>query len=201
MCTCDHVVSMSAQLDAIVALVEGLRDGQIADPRPERLRAITRNLPTCEPYNRFFFAWVQKTKPQRIVETGTDRGRSAIHLALGHPGAKVTSIDIDGGCTRLLEAFQIPNVQALTGSSTDPKIVARFENRSIDILFIDSLHECDHVRSEIAVYMPKLRHGALVFMDDIHLSPGMERVWNEIDLPKREISDLHFTGFGVFEVV
>ncbi len=37
-------------------------------------------------------------------------------------------------------------------------------------------------------------------MDDIHLGATMERAWAEVPHPKREVSELHFTGFGVFEI-
>lgn len=52
----------------------------------------------------------------------------------------------------------------------------------------------------LMVFLPKMRKGGLVFMDDIHLGDTMERAWEEVEFQKRDISELHFTGFGVFEV-
>ncbi|MCH9755539.1 MAG: class I SAM-dependent methyltransferase [Gammaproteobacteria bacterium] len=190
---------MSKQLDAVQDLIHRIADGTIPDERPENLKAITAAAPTCEFYNRFFFCWVQEMTPtpKVIVETGTDRGRSGAHLAAGCPTAKVVSIDIDKVCSGHLDAFGFPNVVTVTGDSVAEAI--RFGAGEIDVLFIDSLHEYGHVRRELDAYVPRVRKGGLVFMDDIHLGAGMERVWNEIGHPKREISDLHFTGFGVFE--
>ena len=189
---------MSEQLDRVCALVKSIHEGTFPDTRPEMLKAITKAAPTCEAYVRFFYAWVEQTQPQLVVETGTDQGRSGIHLAMGHPGTKVVSIDIDHACAGHLNAFGLHNVEAVTANST--YTFSRFKDRSIDLLFLDSLHTYEHVTREIELFLPKMRKGGLVFMDDIHLGDTMERAWADIEFPKREISELHFTGFGVFEV-
>ncbi len=189
---------MTEQLDLVCAFVKSIHDGTFPDTRPEMLKAITREAPTCEAYVRFFYAWVDQTKPRLVVETGTDQGRSGIHLAIGWPPGKVVSIDIAPHCSAALDAFGLPNVETVTGSSTD--VSGMFEDASIDLLFLDSLHTYEHVTREIELFLPKMRKGGLVFMDDIHLGDTMERAWADIEFPKREISELHFTGFGVFEV-
>ncbi len=190
---------MSDQLDAICDLVGRLVKGEMDDTRPDTLKAITKAAPTCEPYTRFFYTLCEMMYPDLILELGTDRGRSGIHFAMGAPEAKVFSVDIDPTCSGYLDAFKLPNVETITANSADASIAARFDDLSLDILFIDSLHQYAHVRRELDLYVPKVRVGGLIFMDDIHLGPEMERIWSEIGHPKREISQLHFTGFGVFE--
>lgn len=189
---------MTQQLDQVCALVKSIHEGASPDTRPEMLKKITRAAPTCEAYVRFFYTWVERTEPQLVVETGTDQGRSGVHLAMGCPTTKVVSIDIAPHYSAALDAFELPNVETITGSSTD--VSGRFEDASIDLLFLDSLHTYEHVTQEIELFLPKLRKGALVFMDDIHLGHTMERAWEEVGFLKREISELHFTGFGVFEI-
>ncbi len=192
------VSSMSDQLDEVCKLVKRIEQKVLPDWRPDILKAITKAAPTCEPYTRFFFSWVEKTQPNLIVETGTDMGRSAIHLAMGWSEAKVVSIDVAPHCTEKLRSFGLGNVEAITANSVEAS--SNFADGSIDLLFLDSLHTYAHVSKELALFVPKVRKGGLVFMDDIHLGEEMERVWSEITQPKREISALHFTGFGVFEV-
>ncbi len=187
-----------SKLDEAVALVESLVQGHLVDTRDEVLRAMTIGAPTTELYNRFLFLWVERTAPLFVVETGTDRGRSGAHMAMGNKASKIVSIDIDGACSAHLDTLKLPNVETITGDAVAAS--HRFLDRSIDMLFLDSLHEYDHMVREVAAFMPKAKLGALVFVDDIHLNPGMERLWNEIAKPKRDISSLHFSGFGVFEV-
>lgn len=189
---------MTDRLDRICALAKAVCDGTEPDTRPAVLQAITDHAPTCKFYVQFFYTLVALTKPKLVVETGTDKGRSGVHLAMGCPTTKVVSIDIDPACAGHLNAFGLHNVETVTANSIDSSL--RFEDESIDILFLDSLHTYEHVMRELLVYTPKMRQGGLVFMDDIHLGATMERAWAAVSHPKREISELHFTGFGVFEV-
>ncbi len=185
-------------LNDIADLAQKVAGGHIADGRSERLRAMTTGAPTTELYNRFLFLLAGILRPAHIVETGTDRGRSGVHLAEGSPESKIVSIDIDSACTQQLAALELPNVEAVTGNSLD--VVRRFDDQSIDLLFLDSLHEYPHMRRELDAFLPKVRPGAFVLLDDIHLNPGMDRLWSEIGHAKRDISELHFSGFGVFQV-
>lgn len=172
--------------------------GTEPDTRPDDLKAITGPLPTCERYVRCLYHWAAKVQPKLIVETGTDAGRGTIHLAKGSPSSKVVTVDSNKACTEYVRRMALPNVVAVTEDS--PETSRRFADGSIGILFLDSDHSYRHVQRELQAFLPKMQSGAIVFMDDLHLKPEMERLWNEITYPKREVSDLHFTGFGVFEV-
>ena len=188
----------NTQLNAVTDLVEELIRGNVPDTRPDVLRAMTAGATSTALYNRFLYSWVEKTVPGLIVETGTDRGRSGAHMAMGDSRSKVISVDIDPVCSAQLAALKLPNVEALTGDAVDAS--HRFPFHTIDMLFLDSLHEYDHMARELAAYLPKAKPGALVFVDDIHLNEGMERLWREVTSAKRDISALHDSGFGVFQV-
>ena len=187
-----------SKLDEVADWAGRVTRGEVPETRDKLLRVMTADAPTTELYNRFLFLWAQRTSPDLIVETGTDRGRAGAHMAMGCRAATVFSIDIDSACSAHLDALQLPNVETITENSLTA--AHRFADRSIDLLFLDSLHEYDHMVCEVAVYMPKVKAGALVFVDDIHLNSGMDRLWSEISRPKQDISALHFSGFGVFQV-
>ncbi len=188
----------NATLDEVTDTVRELVGGQVEDTRADFLKTMTAGAPTTELYNRFLFLWVQKMAPGLIVETGTDRGRSGAHMAMGSDRSKVISVDIDPVCSAQLDALKLPNVETVTGDAVDAS--HRFPFHTIDMMFLDSLHEYDHMVREMGAYMSKLKPGALVFVDDIHLNSGMERLWSEVGRAKRDISALHFSGFGVFQV-
>lgn len=186
-----------SKLEQAAALAARVMAGLPHDVRPQMLRAMTDAAPTCTLYNIFMFELVKMLGPRLCVETGTDRGRAAAHMAMGSSHARVVSIDIDAACSAQLQAMAFPNAEAWTMQSVDA--AARFEAGSIDLLFLDSLHERQYLQRELAAFMPKLSPGAIILLDDINLNADMNRAWNEITLPKRDVTPLHFTGFGIVQ--
>lgn len=164
------------------------------DSRPQILKDLTAPAPTCLAYLRFFYELALQLKPSVMLETGTDRGRSAAHLALGNPAGLVITIDIDQTCKNNVDALSIKNIES---HATDALAhVAKVPDGALDLLFLDSLHEYGHVTAEWKAYQRKVRKGGLAFFDDIHLDPGMDRFWSEVQGTKVDISHLHFSGFG-----
>jgi hypothetical protein len=191
-----------------------LRGGTMAfvDPRPAALRQMTAEAPTTAVYNIYLYHLARVLETHTLyrasrpwglfVETGTDRGRSALHVACGWAGTRVVSIDVDPVCSReladLAARLQLYNV---TGRTNDSILEAQnFEDNEIDVLFLDSLHTYEHLKAELAAYLPKVRSGGLIILDDIHLNPGMEHCWHEITLKKHDVSHLHYSGFGLVGV-
>lgn len=183
--------------DRAVALADQVRAGVLLDTRPDYLKQMTRDAPTTETYNFFLYCLTKELQPAHVVETGTDRGRSATHMAEGCPTARIVSIDIDVVCSDQLRAFNLPNVEAVTGNSLT--LTSRFPAGSIDLLFLDSLHTYEHLKAEFAAFVPLVRSGGLVVLDDVALDAGMKRAWSEISLRKLD-TGLHFSGFGLVEV-
>lgn len=124
-------------------------------------------------------AWVTQeilfeVKPDFIVETGTFLGGSAAMWAmiLEHinPDGRIITIDIKD---RSEKARQLPIVQErvefLVGSSTDPDIVSRVQERVGDgkvLVILDSLHTKEHVLAELKAYGPMVDVGSYVIVQD-----------------------------------
>lgn len=164
------------------------------DDRPQILKDLTAPAPTTEAYNRFFYHLTRQLKPSLTLETGTDRGRSAAHLALGNPDGLVVTIDIDQACKANVDALKIPNITSFAIDSLAH--VGTIPDGALDILFLDSLHTYEHTITEWRAFQRKVKKGGIAFFDDIHLDGGMERFWNEVGGNKVDISHLHFSGFG-----
>lgn len=177
-------------------LIDWLKVRPDVDTRPARLVQMTNVAETTTDYNRFLFDFAQRFRPELIVETGTDRGRSAAHMAAGNPDSEVCTLDIDPACSEQALALGLPNIIVLTGESLE--LVDRFEDGSIDLLFLDSLHTYEHTRAEWEAFRPKLHAGSLVLIDDIAYDTGMARFWAELPAPKLELNHLHFSGFGAW---
>lgn len=107
-----------------------------------------------------------------VIETGTRHGGSALYfsdmLSVRNPNGRVYSIDID----EKDRAFSNhPNIHFLIGSSADPAAVTKVsemmgENRGKVMLMLDSDHSCDHVLKELELWVPFLKPGDYLIVED-----------------------------------
>jgi len=115
-------------------------------------------------YYRFLYQLSKKIKPYLCVELGTNRGIAAACLALGNPDGKVITIDIKDkkkfeGCLR-------PNIDFWIQDSLAP---LKYNLENIDILFIDTSSKGSRNKIEYDHWIPYMRKGGLVLIDDIHI--------------------------------
>lgn len=164
------------------------------DLRPEWLRTLDDD-PTSV-YYRFFFECTAKVKPLVSFEIGTCEGKSAAHLASGHSGGTVITIDIRPESKISVDRLLLPNVVSILGDSLEIPHILKWMP-ALDLLFIDGQHDLRQAYREYLLYRPYVREGGIVYFDDIHIDNGMERLWEVIQDPKVELPSLHYTGFGV----
>ncbi len=164
------------------------------DDRPQLLKDLTAAAPPTDRYLRFLYEFSRRYEPDLVVETGTDRGRSAAHFALGNPEGSVLTIDIDPACKDNADQLKIKNIVAVAADSL--LFVDKIKDNSVDCLFIDSLHEYDHASKEWRVYAKKVKPTGIVFFDDIALDAGMRQFWAEIPGRRFDLGHLHISGFG-----
>jgi cephalosporin hydroxylase len=119
-----------------------------------------------------------RLRPDVIIETGTNRGGSALYLAsicdLLDNG-KVITVDIE---TRF-DPPEHPRITYLQGSSTAPDIVSRITEAASGTIMVilDSGHSRAHVLDELAAYASLVTPGSYLVVEDTHLnghpvSPG-----------------------------
>ena len=112
---------------------------------------------------------ISSLRPSLLIETGTDRGGSALFYAnlmdlLDH--GEVLTIDI----VRVHE-LDHPRIGFLHGSSTDPEIVDQVRSRveAVDgpvMVILDGNHDRDHVAQELELYAPFVTPGSLLLSQD-----------------------------------
>jgi cephalosporin hydroxylase len=111
-------------------------------------------------------------RPDLIVETGTAAGGSALYLAgicdlLGH--GHVVTID-------LVEAERPthPRISYLSGSSTDPAIIAAVRAEAVHVdsvlVTLDSDHAAEHVLAELHAYAPLVTLGSYLIVEDTNIN-------------------------------
>ena len=175
----------------------------VTDDRPEWLKAMPsameEGITQFGRYYRFFWEIAKRWKPGRILEIGTYKGSSIAHFAAGNPEGKCVTVDIEIQASILANELKLPNLLAITGDSglsvDRCKILAPY-----DVLFIDGLHDFNHCYGEYCLYRPLVKHGGFIFFDDIHIHKEMEVAWEYIIDEKHDISNLHWTGFGMCQV-
>ena len=117
---------------------------------------------------------IGETRPDVIVETGTLAGRGALLwaslLAMYGPG-EVISIDIheDWHAGAANHALPHDRVTFLTGSSTDPTLVADVGGRVAGkrtMVILDSDHSSEHVFGELEAWAPLVTTGCYLIVQD-----------------------------------
>jgi len=113
-----------------------------------------------------------RTRPDLVIETGTDLGGSALFMAtvmdiIGH--GRVITIDIGLEPGRP----EHPRISYITGSSTDPAIVARARKEAGDgrtMVILDSDHSAEHVYNEIIAYKSLVQVGDYLIVEDTNIN-------------------------------
>jgi len=187
--------SLEEDLDIIARFARSLR--KLPDDRPKWLQAEVDEGDDVAHYYRFLYEYAKAERPSAMLETGTRHGHSAAHLAVGNPAGRVLTLDIDPSAKAEMEAIKLPNVEAMTSDSVLAADHVAKAMPTLDLLFIDSAHFYGLASSEFRVYRPRLRHGAIIILDDIRINPEMERFWASVEDPKVDLGFLHYMGFGV----
>jgi cephalosporin hydroxylase len=120
-----------------------------------------------------------EVRPDFIVETGTWYGGSALWWAhtlngLGLENARVLTVDIQDLTNKGASSNPLwrKYVEFSLGSSTDPKVVAKFVERTKNsrvIVNLDSDHSMGHVLNELQLYAPMVKAGGYIAVEDTHL--------------------------------
>lgn len=132
----------------------------------------------------------------RTLEIGICGGQSATHLAAGNSDGVVISIDIKLEAKSLIDALLIPDLVSVTCDSMAGPHLFRWMPE-IDVHYIDGDHTLSQAYGEYELYLYFVRDGALVFFDELHISPEMEFMWRSVADPKGDLVVLHYVALDV----
>ncbi len=167
--------------DARAAITEITSDGEFY----QRLRATTLNSARsglADPQARLgrrlgWYAIVRLTRPQVVVETGTDKGLGSATLAraLQRNGTgRLLTIDTNPQAGSLLAGFH-DVAEIWTGDS-----VAMLQDvrQTIDLFIHDSLHTQAHELAELAAIEDRIDADSIVISDNSHATQALP-LWSE----------------------
>jgi predicted O-methyltransferase YrrM len=166
---------------------------------------------------RLLTALVQELAPQRVVEIGTFTGMSSMAITAALPAAgRLTTFDImhwseiakaQGGanseptCFRA-EDFTTGTVTQVVADLADLRTAQAYAEvlRNAEFIFVDGPKDGVFERRLLDNFrVIGLHAGTLLMFDDIRLL-NMVEIWDEIDLPKLDLTGFgHFTGTGLVE--
>ncbi len=114
---------------------------------------------------------VLETRPQLVIETGTDSGGSALFFAslfdlIGE--GEVISVDVDHQKAHD-RTREHPRVTLLDGSSTEPKVLDRLRDAAEGVrvmVNLDSDHRAAHVAEELLLLSPLVTPGCYLIVED-----------------------------------
>jgi predicted O-methyltransferase YrrM len=118
-----------------------------------------------------------------ILELGVQKGNSTkmfLEICEKNNGF-LTSVDIDD-CSSVATS---PNWKFIQSSDDNFDYVNKLINKELDIIFIDSLHEPNHVKKVFYNYFKFLKINGLIIIDDISWLPFIKNGINDSDFVER----------------
>ena len=122
--------------------------------------------------DNFLFPHIYQIKEPIILELGVQKGRSTkkfLELCNKNNG-KLFSVDLDN-CSNVSKDKKWKFFQ--TRDDNFDFIKSQIPNK-IDVLFIDTLHEANHVKKLLYEYYPLLNSNGYIFIDDISHLPYLK---------------------------
>lgn len=150
-------------------------------------------------YVKYLSVCVKKYNPKLILELGTRHGISTLGFAnYSKASNKIITVDWIKQKSfinkKILKFF--PNLKVVNGNCFDLTIFDKIPF-NIDILFLDTEHTYDQVKTEFSIYEPLLSDTALVVVDDINVNDKY-KFFSSFRGKKMNVKELHSTGFGLF---
>jgi GT2 family glycosyltransferase len=127
-----------------------------------------------------------------IFDVGTNKGYSAV--ALGYnPYNQVISYDLED-CRELGALDALTNIEFQIGDVLQDDRLA-----TARLVMLDTNHDGSFERIFLD-HLMEIGFKGLLFLDDIHLNDAMRVFWDEIDLPKADLTQLgHWSGSGLVD--
>ena len=120
-------------------------------------------------YDKLFAEFRQKNKPLTILEIGVDRGGSLeIWKKYLPENSVIHGVDINPKCKDITFS---ENIFFHLGSAADRTFMEKtFANTEFDIILDDGSHICSDVIETFKIMFPKIKHGGLFIVEDLHTS-------------------------------
>lgn len=176
----------------------------LATSNERKVASIAKNAAKSKKLAQLLFRMVKKYQPKTILELGTSLGITTSYLSLANPSASILTMEGSGVVAdfarKNFSSLQLSNILLIEGNfdQTLTNILAGID--TIDFVFLDGNHRQEPTERYFRQLLPKMGNDAILILDDIHWSKGMEQAWEHIKKQDavRCTIDLFFIGVVIF---
>jgi hypothetical protein len=140
-----------------------------------------KNLKKLSNFNRKIFESIYKNEKNNIkpfiLEFGVRKGNSTrIFLKMASTtGGKVLSVDVND----YSHLFKSTNWKFINCRDDNYQVISPYLLKKVDFIFVDSLHEPEHVKKIIYLYWKHLKINGSIYIDDISWLPYAKGSWRD----------------------
>lgn len=145
---------------------------------------VTQRIEHAPDYYHFLAGFVQVTGAARILEIGTHEGGSARSLRAGclHiQESLIVTVDITDEGDKYLKDVEC--IHKVTGDANSEEAIEAicnlFDNKAIDLLFLDLTHTYLETLHSLTTYR-MLLSPQYILIDDITLNDSMQKMWRQL---------------------
>ena len=165
-------------------------------------------------YYHWLAAAMLVLKPKMVLELGTSLGRGFLSMFYTLPKESqiiTISIEKEFGAEVSNAIKSLDRCHFIQGDDLEEATINKVNEISendIDFLFIDTNHTGEQLSRELELYLPMVKDGSLIVLDDILMSISIMNVWAKLPYEKIDLTDpFHLyappakglVGFGVFK--
>ena len=147
-------------------------------------------------FENFIFKKIKDLNNLKILEFGVQRGYSTKRFIdlINKKGGELYSVDIDD-CSNISRNKKWTFIQSRDDNF---KLIKKKIPKKVDVIFLDSLHEADHVQKMIYYYYKFLNKGGYFFIDDICWLPYVKNSWRQNSYAERNNYETFQTLLKIF---
>ena len=134
-------------------------------------------------FENFIFNKIKGLKNPKILEFGVQRGYSTKRFLdlINNRGGRLYSVDIDD-CSNISKNSKWKFIRSRDDNF---EFIKKNIPKKLDVIFLDSLHEAEHVQKMVYYYYKFLNKNGLFFIDDICWLPYVKNSWRQNSYAER----------------
>ncbi len=160
---------------------------------------MTRKAAASKSHTEFLCKLSNFFRPKRILELGSCTGLSAMALHLGHPEAKIISIEGNPFLHQVCrEKFCQLGIDRVTfHNDLFQNYLLRSDDGPFDLVYLDGDHASTSVEENLSSLSQHCNREAILILDDIHWSLDMYKGWKRIIQLEDVQASIEFCRIGI----
>ena len=147
-------------------------------------------------FENFIFNKIKNLNNPKILEFGVQRGYSTKRFLdlIDNKGGRLYSVDIDD-CSNISKNKKWKFIQSRDDNF---ELIKKNIPKKVDVIFLDSLHEADHVQKMLYYYYKFLNKDGYFFIDDVCWLPYVKNSWRTNSYAERNNFETFQTLLKIF---